>query len=62
MHIPFPVAIRASYGTYLQYFCVLSRAILAMFWFGIHSVYGSDCVTTVYHPHAMIICQRISDI
>ncbi|KAJ9133380.1 NCS1 nucleoside transporter family [Pleurostoma richardsiae] len=47
MHIPFPIAIRASYGSYLHYFCVVSRAVLALFWFGIHSVYGSNCVTSV---------------
>ncbi|KAJ5093178.1 NCS1 allantoate transporter [Penicillium angulare] len=47
LHIPFPVAIRASYGSYFHYFCVVSRAILALFWFGIHSVYGSNCMTSV---------------
>ncbi|KUL88834.1 hypothetical protein ZTR_03414 [Talaromyces verruculosus] len=45
LHIPFPVAIRASYGTYFGYFCVASRAILALFWFGIQSAYGGQCVT-----------------
>lgn len=47
LHIPFPVAIRASYGTYFGYFCVASRAILALFWFGIQSAYGGQCVTPV---------------
>lgn len=47
LHIPFPVAIRASYGTYFGYFCVASRAILALFWFGIQSAYGGGCVTPV---------------
>ncbi|KAJ5895981.1 NCS1 allantoate transporter [Penicillium subrubescens] len=55
LHIPFPVAIRASYGTYFGYFCVASRAVLAMFWFGIQSSYGGQCVTpgmisyVIYH-------------
>ncbi|KAJ5993242.1 NCS1 allantoate transporter [Penicillium sp. IBT 35674x] len=45
LHIPFPVAIRASYGSYFGYFCVASRAALALFWFGIQSSYGGQCVT-----------------
>ncbi|GAM34191.1 hypothetical protein TCE0_015r01606 [Talaromyces pinophilus] len=47
LHIPFPIAIRASYGTYFGYFCVASRAILALFWFGIQSAYGGQCVTPI---------------
>ncbi|KAI1829225.1 hypothetical protein DTO006G1_9815 [Penicillium roqueforti] len=50
LHVPFPVAIRASYGSYFHYFCVVSRAILALFWFGIHSVYGSNCVILAIWP------------
>ncbi|KAK3316654.1 uracil permease [Apodospora peruviana] len=44
LHIPFPVAVRASYGYWLSYFCVVSRGILALFWFGIHSTAGGGCV------------------
>ncbi|KAE8550116.1 hypothetical protein TMatcc_001191 [Talaromyces marneffei ATCC 18224] len=47
LHVPFPVAIRASYGTYFGYFCVASRAILALFWFGVQSSYGGQCVTPI---------------
>ncbi|OQD84995.1 hypothetical protein PENANT_c011G09405 [Penicillium antarcticum] len=47
LHIAFPVAIRASYGTYFGYFCVASRAMLALFWFGIQSSYGGQCVTAM---------------
>ncbi|KAJ5587177.1 uncharacterized protein N7459_002942 [Penicillium hispanicum] len=47
LHIPFPVAIRASYGTYFGYFCVASRAMLGLFWFGIQSSYGGQCVTPI---------------
>uniref|UniRef100_A0A8H7TUX6 Uracil permease n=1 Tax=Bionectria ochroleuca TaxID=29856 RepID=A0A8H7TUX6_BIOOC len=38
LHVPFPIAVRASYGYWLSYFCVISRAILAMFWFGVQSM------------------------
>lgn len=33
LHIPFSVAIRASFGYYFAYFCIVSRCILAMFWY-----------------------------
>lgn len=45
LHIPFPIAIRASYGYYFSYFCVISRAVLAAFWLGIQSVGGGSAVT-----------------
>lgn len=47
LNIPFPIAVRASYGYWLSYFCVVSRGILALFWFGIQSANGGACVTTV---------------
>ena len=47
LHIPFPIVARASYGYWLSYFCVISRGILAMFWFGVQSAGGGDCVTAV---------------
>lgn len=47
LHIPFPIAARASYGYWLSYFCVASRAILALFWFGVQSAGGGECVTAV---------------
>ncbi|KAK8093613.1 permease for cytosine/purines- uracil- thiamine- allantoin-domain-containing protein [Apiospora hydei] len=47
LHIPFPIAIRASYGYHLSYFCVVVRGIIAMFWFGVQSANGGSCVTTI---------------
>lgn len=44
-HIPFSVAIRASFGYYFAYFCIISRAVLAMFWLGIVGAGGAQCVT-----------------
>ncbi|KAF5353440.1 hypothetical protein D9756_008119 [Leucocoprinus leucothites] len=44
LHIAFPVINRSSFGFWLSYFSVLSRIILAMFWFGIQSYTGSECV------------------
>lgn len=44
LHIPFSVAVRAGFGYYLAYYCIVSRAVLAAFWLGIQSVSGSQCV------------------
>jgi nucleobase:cation symporter-1, NCS1 family len=35
LHVPFSMIVTSSFGYYLRYFCILSRAILAMFWLGI---------------------------
>ncbi|KAH6684400.1 NCS1 nucleoside transporter [Halenospora varia] len=45
LHIPFPIAVRASYGYWLSYFCVISRGILALFWFGVQSAGGATAIT-----------------
>ncbi|KAK5729515.1 hypothetical protein LTR17_011935 [Elasticomyces elasticus] len=47
LHIPFPIAVRASYGYWLSYFCIISRGILALFWFGVQSAYGGQCITVI---------------
>jgi NCS1 family nucleobase:cation symporter-1 len=45
LHIPFSVIVRSSFGYYFAYFCIVSRSILAMFWLGIQSANGAQCVT-----------------
>jgi purine-cytosine permease-like protein len=35
LHISFPVLNRSSFGFWFSYFSVVSRVVLAMFWFGI---------------------------
>lgn len=47
LHIPFSVAIRASFGFNFAYFAIVSRAILAMFWLGIQSASGAQRVTVM---------------
>ncbi|THH16283.1 hypothetical protein EW146_g4322 [Bondarzewia mesenterica] len=44
LHVPFPVLNRSSFGFWLSYFSVISRVILSMFWFGIQTYTGSECV------------------
>lgn len=47
LKIPFSVIIRGSFGYYFAYFCICSRAILAMFWLGIQGANGAQCVTII---------------
>ncbi|KAI0070432.1 cytosine-purine permease [Panus rudis PR-1116 ss-1] len=44
LHIPFPVLNRSSFGFWFSYFSVISRVVLSMFWFGIQTFTGSECV------------------
>ncbi|KAH6645492.1 NCS1 nucleoside transporter [Truncatella angustata] len=52
LHVPFSVVSASSFGYYLRYFCIVSRAILAMFWLGIQSVNGAYCVTVMLRAWA----------
>ncbi|KAF9887283.1 hypothetical protein FE257_010411 [Aspergillus nanangensis] len=47
-HIPFPIIARASWGFWGSYIAIISRVILAVFWFAIQNVNGGNAV------HAMI--------
>jgi len=47
LHIPFPVLNRSSFGFWLSYFSVISRVVLSMFWFGIQTSIGAECVYQV---------------
>jgi NCS1 family nucleobase:cation symporter-1 len=47
LHIPFPVLNRSSFGFWLSYFSVISRVVLAMFWFGVQTTVGSECIYQV---------------
>ncbi|KAI4862686.1 NCS1 nucleoside transporter [Hypoxylon rubiginosum] len=52
LHVPFSVIASSSFGYYLRYFCIVSRAILAMFWLGIQSANGAQCVTIMLRAWA----------
>ncbi|KNG82032.1 NCS1 allantoate transporter [Aspergillus nomiae NRRL 13137] len=43
-HIPFPVIARASWGFWGSYIAIVSRVILALFWFAIQNVNGANAV------------------
>ncbi|OBZ72482.1 hypothetical protein A0H81_08039 [Grifola frondosa] len=44
LHVGFPVLNRSSFGFWFSYFSVISRVVLSMFWFGIQTYTGSECV------------------
>ncbi|KAI3340097.1 uridine permease-like protein Fui1 [Ustulina deusta] len=52
LHIPFSVIATSSFGYYLRYFAIVSRAVLAMFWLGIQSVNGAQCITIMLRAWA----------
>jgi NCS1 family nucleobase:cation symporter-1 len=58
LHVPFPIASRASHGYWFSYFAVVSRAVLAMFWFGVHTGYGGTCVSAVC-LHMTLSCLKL---
>ncbi|KAJ5973204.1 hypothetical protein N7481_010414 [Penicillium waksmanii] len=43
-HVPFPVIARASWGFWGSYIAIISRLILAIFWFSIQNVNGANAV------------------
>ncbi|KZV91125.1 uracil transporter FurD [Exidia glandulosa HHB12029] len=43
-HAPFPVLARASWGFWGSYIAIISRAILAIFWFAVQTMNGANTV------------------
>jgi cytosine/uracil/thiamine/allantoin permease len=58
LHIPFSVVVRSGFGYYFGYFCICSRAILAMFWLGIQGANGAQCITIMIAASKANILQR----
>ncbi|CRL29211.1 Permease, cytosine/purines, uracil, thiamine, allantoin [Penicillium camemberti] len=46
-HVPFPVIARASWGFWGSYIAIISRVILAIFWFAIQNVNGGNAVSVM---------------
>src|SRR5436190_7231711 len=47
LHIPFPVVNRSSFGFFFAYFPVVSRVVLACFWFGVQTTSGGQCTREI---------------
>ncbi|KAN0080450.1 Permease for cytosine/purines, uracil, thiamine, allantoin domain containing protein [Elaphomyces granulatus] len=45
LHVPFPVATRASFGWYFSRFAVVVRMVTALFWHAIQTYTGSTAIT-----------------
>ena len=45
LHIPYPIAARASFGFYFARFAVVTRAVTALFWHAIQTYTGSTAMT-----------------
>ena len=64
LHVSFPVLNRSSFGFWFSYFSVISRVVLSMFWFGIQTFTGSECVYQVKcsrNPYLELANTRPSD-
>ncbi|KAK9250243.1 permease for cytosine/purines, uracil, thiamine, allantoin-domain-containing protein [Lipomyces tetrasporus] len=48
-HIPFSIQSRASFGYYLSYLMILMRCIVGIFWYGIQTYTGAECVQTMLY-------------
>jgi len=46
-HVPFPVLARASWGFWGSYIAIISRAILAVFWYAIQNMNGANAVSSL---------------
>lgn len=47
LHVPFPVAVRASFGFYFARFAVVVRMTTALFWHAIQTYTGSTAMTQI---------------
>lgn len=47
LHIPFPIAMRASFGWHFSKFAIVTRAITALFWHAIQTYTGSTAMTQI---------------
>ena len=58
LHVAFPILNRSSFGFWLSYFSVISRVVLSLFWFGVQTFVGSECVYQVQPLRSSPISQR----
>jgi NCS1 family nucleobase:cation symporter-1 len=44
LHIPFTVQARSAYGFYFAYVIIVFRIVISVFWYGIGTYTGAECV------------------
>jgi len=65
LHIGFPVLNRSSFGFWLSYFSVVSRVVLAMFWFGVQVRISLGVMISEALNHILVVHRfrvRVSDV
>ncbi|KAK7206097.1 cytosine-purine permease [Myxozyma melibiosi] len=48
-HVNFSIQSRASFGYYLSYLMIIMRMIVGIFWYGIQSYTGAECVRSILY-------------
>jgi NCS1 family nucleobase:cation symporter-1 len=65
LHIPFPVAMRSSFGWYFSRFPVVVRGVTALFWHAIQTYTGStamtQCIRAIWPSYLTAIPNHIPD-
>jgi len=49
LHIPFTVQARSAFGFYFSYVMVIVRVIVSIFWYGIGTYTGAECVRSIIY-------------
>ncbi|KAI1338686.1 permease for cytosine/purines, uracil, thiamine, allantoin-domain-containing protein [Xylariaceae sp. FL0016] len=52
LHIPFTVQARSAFGFYFSYVMVVFRVIISIFWYGIGTYTGAECVQSIIYAWA----------
>ncbi|KAH7346673.1 allantoin permease [Rhexocercosporidium sp. MPI-PUGE-AT-0058] len=47
LHIPFTIQARSAYGFYFAYIIIIFRVITSMFWYGIGTYTGAECIQSM---------------
>ncbi|CAJ2505753.1 Uu.00g131470.m01.CDS01 [Anthostomella pinea] len=52
LHIPYTIQARSAFGFYFSYVMVVFRVIISIFWYGIGTYTGAECVQTIIYAWA----------
>ncbi|KAI1848882.1 hypothetical protein JX265_001212 [Neoarthrinium moseri] len=52
LHIPFTVQARSAFGFYFSYVMVVFRVVVSIFWYGIGTYTGAECIRSIIYAWA----------
>ncbi|KAK9415228.1 putative Allantoin permease [Seiridium unicorne] len=52
LHIPFTVQARSAFGFYFSYVIIIFRVVVSIFWYGIGTYTGAECVRSIIYAWA----------